>query len=139
MESHIPIEEYKLSFRRLQQGQEVDNSLDNSHSSSAMLQMYGGNAGVGVLEPGGLLVGGVGGAGGYRLGGIGGSSGNAGLAQGFSSYGVGRVMHWGRNDWRDVVLPAMPLSHHYTQGMSYMIRGLEPDQHYEATVQARYV
>lgn len=103
-----------------------------------MLQMYGGNAGVGVLEPGGLLVGGVGGAGGYRLGGIGGSSGNAGLAQGFSSYGVGRVMHWGRNDWRDVVLPAMPLSHHYTQGMSYMIRGLEPDQHYEATVQARY-
>lgn len=132
VESHTPIEEYKLSFRRLQQGQEVDNSLDGGHSSSAMLQMYGGNSGVGMLEPGGgLLMGGVGGAGGYRLGG------NAGLAQGFSSYGVGRVMHWGRNDWRDVVLPAMPLSHHYTQGMSYMIRGLEPDQHYEATVQAR--
>lgn len=46
-------------------------------------------------------------------------------------------MHWSRNDWRDVVLPAMPLSHLYTQSMSYMIRGLEPDQHYEAKVQAR--
>lgn len=46
-------------------------------------------------------------------------------------------MHWPRNDWRDVVLPAVPLSHHYTQGMSYMIRGLDPDQQYEARVQAR--
>lgn len=48
-------------------------------------------------------------------------------------------MHWSRNDWRDVVLPSVPPSHHYTQGMSYMIRGLDPDQHYEARVQARYV
>lgn len=47
-------------------------------------------------------------------------------------------MHWtSRNEWRDVVLPAMPLSHLYTQSMSYMIRVLEPDQHYEAKVQAR--
>lgn len=51
--------------------------------------------------------------------------------------GYANVLHWGRNDWRDVVLPSIPLSHHYTQGMSYMIRGLDPDQHYEATVQAR--
>jgi hypothetical protein len=47
------------------------------------------------------------------------------------------MMHWSRNDWRDVVLPAMPLSHLYTQSMSYMIRNLEPDQHYEAKVQSR--
>jgi hypothetical protein len=46
-------------------------------------------------------------------------------------------LHWPRNDWRDVVLPAMPLSHLYTQGMSYMIRGLDPDQQYEAKVQAK--
>uniref|UniRef100_A0A336MRD2 CSON000185 protein n=1 Tax=Culicoides sonorensis TaxID=179676 RepID=A0A336MRD2_CULSO len=45
--------------------------------------------------------------------------------------------HWPRNDWRDVVLPAVPLSHLYTQSMSYVIRGLDPDQQYEARVQAR--
>lgn len=45
--------------------------------------------------------------------------------------------HWPRNEWRDVVLPAVPLSHLYTQSMSYVIRGLDPDQHYEARVQAR--
>lgn len=49
----------------------------------------------------------------------------------------GNLMHWSRNDWRDVVLPSVPLSHHYTQGMSYLIRGLDPDQQYEARVQAR--
>lgn len=42
-----------------------------------------------------------------------------------------------RTEWRDVVLPAIPFSHHYTQGMSYFIRGLEPDQQYEAKVQSR--
>lgn len=47
-----------------------------------------------------------------------------------------RNMHW-RNDWRDVVLPAVPPSHLYTQSMSYVIRNLEADQHYEARVQAR--
>ncbi|XP_063705258.1 opioid-binding protein/cell adhesion molecule-like [Culicoides brevitarsis] len=45
--------------------------------------------------------------------------------------------HWPRNEWRDVVLPAVPLSHLYTQSMNYVIRGLDPDQHYEARVQAR--
>lgn len=59
---------------------------------------------------------------------------------GVGSYaGYGSVMHWGHNDWRNVVLPAIPLSHHYSQGMSYMVRGLDPDQHYEATVQSRWV
>lgn len=54
------------------------------------------------------------------------------------NYGNG--MHWSlRNDWRDVVLPAYPLSHHFTQGMSYLIRNLEPDQQYEARVQSRLV
>uniref|UniRef100_A0A1A9WIG0 I-set domain-containing protein n=1 Tax=Glossina brevipalpis TaxID=37001 RepID=A0A1A9WIG0_9MUSC len=120
VDSHTPIEEYKLSFRRLQQGQEIDNSID-SHSSS-MLQMYGGSMGGGIV---------MGNNHNYRL-----SGGMSSLGS-FGSYNsVGNVVQWGRNDWRDVVLPAMPLSHHYTQGMSYMIRGLDPDQHYEATVQA---
>ncbi|XP_058824560.1 hemicentin-1-like [Topomyia yanbarensis] len=44
---------------------------------------------------------------------------------------------WSKTDWRDVVLPAFPYSHHYTQGMSYLLRGLEPDQQYEARVQSR--
>ncbi|XP_036324965.1 basement membrane-specific heparan sulfate proteoglycan core protein [Rhagoletis pomonella] len=126
VDSHTSIEEYKLSFRRLPQGHEVDNSIDthSGSSSSTLLQMYGGGgSGIGSMGSG-LL----GSQHNHRLSsGLGGS--------GLSSYG--NVLHWGRNDWRDVVLPAMPLSHHYTQGMSYMIRGLDPDQHYEATVQAR--
>ncbi|KAM7359380.1 uncharacterized protein ACRADG_009810 isoform 1-T3 [Cochliomyia hominivorax] len=129
VESHTPIEEYKLSFRRLQQGQEVDNSIDShSSSSSSMLQMYGGGSMSGSMM-------GVN-AHNYRLGGISSMNG-MGSSGGYGSYGSANVIHWGRNDWRDVVLPAIPTSHHYTQGMSYMIRGLDPDQHYEATVQAR--
>ncbi|XP_046805984.1 uncharacterized protein LOC111675782 isoform X2 [Lucilia cuprina] len=126
VESHTPIEEYKLSFRRLQQGQEVDNSIDShSSSSSSVLQMYGGSSSMMGVN-----------AHNYRLGGIN-SMNSMGNSGGYGSYGAGNVIHWGRNDWRDVVLPAIPTSHHYTQGMSYMIRGLDPDQHYEATVQAR--
>lgn len=93
-----------------------------------MLQMYGGNS-----MSGGMM--GVN-AHNYRLGGMSSMSG-MGSSGGYGSYGAANVIHWGRNDWRDVVLPAIPTSHHYTQGMSYMIRGLDPDQHYEATVQAR--
>lgn len=92
VDSHTPIEEFKLYFRRLPQGHEIDNSIDQQpvqHHSSQSHRNYG------------------------------------------------NLMHWSRNDWRDVVLPAVPLSHHYTQGMSYMIRGLDPDQQYEARVQAR--
>ncbi|XP_059218063.1 uncharacterized protein LOC106092858 isoform X2 [Stomoxys calcitrans] len=140
VESHAPIEEYKLSFRRLQQGQEVDNSIDShgssasSMSSSSMIQMYGGG---GLGGSSGL--GNMGRVHNYQLGGIGGGSLSSmgSIGGGYGSYGAGNVIHWGRNDWRDVVLPAIPISHHYTQGMSYMIRGLDPDQHYEATVQAR--
>ena len=90
VDSHTPIEEFKLSFRRVVQSHDMSNNIDhNPHHQS--VQMYN------------------------------------------------RVYQrdWLRNDWRDVVLPAVPLSHHYTQGMSYMIRGLTPDQQYEATVLSR--
>ncbi|CAO1390750.1 unnamed protein product [Diamesa hyperborea] len=40
-------------------------------------------------------------------------------------------------DWVDIVLQAYPYSTHYTQGMSYTIKELEPDQQYEAKVLAR--
>lgn len=93
VDSHTPIEEFKLYFRRLPQGHEIDNSIDQQQSA----QHHN--------------------------------------VQSHRSYG--NLMHWSRNDWRDVVLPSVPLSHHYTQGMSYMIRGLDPDQQYEARVQAR--
>lgn len=93
VDSHTPIEEFKLFFRRLPQGHDIDNSIDQQqplqHHSSQSHRNYG------------------------------------------------NLMHWSRNDWRDVVLPSVPPSHHYTQGMSYMIRGLDPDQQYEARVQAR--
>ncbi|XP_037947418.1 hemicentin-1-like isoform X2 [Teleopsis dalmanni] len=109
VDSHTPIEEYKLSFRRLPQGHEVDNAIDSHSQSSSQSLMYGSHN--------------------HRI--------SNGMVMGGSLGGYGSGMHWGRNEWRDVVLPAMPLSHHYTQGMSYMIRGLDPDQQYEAKVQAR--
>lgn len=96
VDSHTPIEEFKLYFRRLPQGHDIDNSIDqrqpNQHHS---IQSHRNN--------------------------------------------YNNLLHLSRNDWRDVVLPSVPPSHHYTQGMSYMIRGLDPDQQYEARVQARYV
>lgn len=102
VDSHSPIEEYKLFFRRSSEEHELDNNIEqqsqplqhqtHSHSNS----LYPNN---------------------YR-----------------NNYGN---LHWSRNDWRDVVLPAIPLSHLYTQSMSYMIRGLDPDQQYEAKVQAK--
>lgn len=95
VDSHTPIEEFKLYFRRLPQGHELENNIE--HSQPLQHQ----------------------------------------TVQTYSHRGYGNLMHWSRNDWRDVVLPAVPLSHHYTQGMSYMIRGLDPDQQYEAKVQAR--
>lgn len=101
VDSHSPIEEYKLFFRRSSEEHELDNNIEqqtqplqHSHHSNNLYPSYRGNYG---------------------------------------------NLHWPRNDWRDVVLPAMPLSHLYTQSMSYMIRGLEPDQQYEAKVQARFV
>uniref|UniRef100_A0A182IJ13 Ig-like domain-containing protein n=1 Tax=Anopheles atroparvus TaxID=41427 RepID=A0A182IJ13_ANOAO len=60
----------------------------------------------------------------------------------YDSYSYNNGYHnlhhkWSKTDWRDIVLPAFPYSHHYTQGISYLIRGLEPDQQYEARVQSR--
>uniref|UniRef100_A0A1B0D5K0 Uncharacterized protein n=1 Tax=Phlebotomus papatasi TaxID=29031 RepID=A0A1B0D5K0_PHLPP len=51
--------------------------------------------------------------------------------------GYGNAIHWGKNEWRDILLAAVPQSKHYTQGMSYVIRNLDPDQQYEAKVQSR--
>lgn len=51
--------------------------------------------------------------------------------------GYGNGIRWSRNEWRDVILPAVPLSHLYTQTMSYLIDGLEPSEQYEAKVQAK--
>ncbi|XP_066255817.1 limbic system-associated membrane protein-like [Euwallacea similis] len=43
----------------------------------------------------------------------------------------------GHSDWRNVILPASRVSNNGFQTMSYVIRGLEPGQQYEAKVQAR--
>ncbi|CAH0547530.1 unnamed protein product [Brassicogethes aeneus] len=48
------------------------------------------------------------------------------------SYGFVR-----RTDWRDVILPATQTQSTGVQSMSYVIRGLEANQNYEAKVQAR--
>lgn len=101
VESHTPVEEFKLYFRRLPQGHDIENSIEHSQQP---LQHHGSSAIGSNGQP-------------HRYGNV--------------------IMHWSRNDWRDVVLPAVPLSHHYSQAMSYMIRGLDPENHYEARVQAR--
>ncbi|XP_030079661.1 lachesin isoform X1 [Drosophila hydei] len=116
VDSHTPIEEYKLSFRKLPQGHEVvDNAIDSqSSSSSSSSSSMSSSSSYGT------------------------SSHNHRIGNNLANYGgYGNLMRWGHNDWRDVVLPAFPLSHHYAQGMSYMVRGLDPDQQYEATVQSR--
>jgi hypothetical protein len=102
VDSHSPVEEYKLFFRRSSEDHELDNNVEQP---SQPLQTHQGHTHGNSLYPN------------YR-----------------NNYGN---LHWARNDWRDVVLPAIPLSHLYTQSMSYMIRGLVADQQYEAKVQAR--
>lgn len=110
MDSHAPVEEYKLFYRRLPEGHEMDNSIEQQQSQplqhQSITQQHNHNS-------------------------------NSLYPSNYRNSNYGNIMHWSRNDWRDVVLPAMPLSHLFTQHMSYMIRGLEPDQHYEAKVQAR--
>jgi hypothetical protein len=97
VDSHSPIDEYKLFFRRLPDDHDLDNTIEQPSQP-----VQHGNHGTHFQNT-------------YR------------------QYGN----HWARNDWRDVILPAMPPSHLFTQGMSYMIRGLDPDQQYEAKVQAK--
>jgi hypothetical protein len=64
---------------------------------------------------------------------------NANPYDSFSQYSNGFGMNSYRpaTDWIDLVLNPYPFSNHYTQGMSYIIRNLEPDQQYEAKVLAR--
>lgn len=57
----------------------------------------------------------------------------------FPSYSGGFGFHRPNLDWVEMPLQPFPFSTHYTQGMSYIIRNLEPDQQYEAKVQARWV
>lgn len=59
-----------------------------------------------------------------------------------SSYGFGRSFVDHRLEWRDVILPANMATYssantNVMQGMSYLIRGLDPAKNYEAKVQSR--
>lgn len=51
--------------------------------------------------------------------------------------GYGRQYIDRRTDWRDVILPALPTQAPGLQTMSYVIRGLDAGQNYEAKVQSR--
>ncbi|XP_063910469.1 limbic system-associated membrane protein isoform X2 [Zophobas morio] len=66
---------------------------------------------------------------------------NLGRTYGSVYYNVGsaygRQIIDRRTDWRDVILPATQAQNSGFQTMSYVIRGLEPGQSYEAKVQAR--
>ncbi|KAL5274436.1 LSAMP family protein [Megaselia abdita] len=110
VETHSPIENYKLAFRRLPQGHEVVGNtldgLDGIHNQ--------GEFGYGMNQ--------------FHHRGF-----NTGVVG--SGYGL---QHWNKNDWREIILDAPnEYAHHYLQSMSHLIRGLDPDHHYEARVQAR--
>uniref|UniRef100_A0A182SPI7 Ig-like domain-containing protein n=1 Tax=Anopheles maculatus TaxID=74869 RepID=A0A182SPI7_9DIPT len=113
VDSHSPIEEFKLYYRQ------VDGDTLQTHDGIFLdsRKMHHSYAGDNMLD--------------YNR-----------KINSYDTYSYNNGYHnlhhkWSKTDWRDIVLPAFPYSHHYTQGMSYLIRGLEPDQQYEARVQSR--
>ncbi|XP_049277796.1 hemicentin-1-like isoform X1 [Anopheles funestus] len=113
VDSHSPIEEFKLYYRQ------VDGDTMQTQDGIYLdtRKMHHSYAGDNMLD--------------YNR-----------KINSYDSYSYNNGYHnlhhkWSKTDWRDIVLPAFPYSHHYTQGMSYLIRGLEPDQQYEARVQSR--
>uniref|UniRef100_A0A1I8JVM3 Uncharacterized protein n=1 Tax=Anopheles quadriannulatus TaxID=34691 RepID=A0A1I8JVM3_ANOQN len=113
VDSHSPIEEFKLYYRQ------VDGDTLQAHDGIFLdnRKLHHSYAGDNMLD--------------YNR-----------KINSYDSYSYNNGYHnlhhkWSKTDWRDIVLPAFPYSHHYTQGMSYLIRGLEPDQQYEARVQSR--
>lgn len=132
MDSHAPVEEFKLFFRRLPKDVNLPlghNSKEDATATNSvnerprgdMTEYFRGQQGV------------------NRSGKFGENSTHqmAGYEPYWYQNGQGGIVHWTGNDWRDVILPAIPLSHLYTQQMSYLIHGLEPDRKYEAKVLSR--
>ncbi|XP_017780831.1 PREDICTED: uncharacterized protein LOC108565748 [Nicrophorus vespilloides] len=108
VESASPIEEYKLLFRRLPENPNDDGHPQPLHHQSQ--RKFPGKDNKTHIAIGG----------GYTV--------------------FGRTFIDRRSDWRDVILPAMPNQKDQSAGiqsMSYIIRGLDPGQNYEAKVQAR--
>ncbi|KAJ8983274.1 hypothetical protein NQ317_007174, partial [Molorchus minor] len=107
VESLTPIEEYKLLFRRLPETNSEDGHPQPLHHQSQKKFIPGRENKTYASV-----------------------SFNGG-------YVYGRQFIDRRTDWRDVILPAAPTQAPGVQSMSYVIRGLEPGQNYEAKVQAR--
>ncbi|XP_026467218.1 limbic system-associated membrane protein-like isoform X2 [Ctenocephalides felis] len=120
VDSHAPVEEFKLFFRRLPtQGILGDSGVLPGDLAGEQLQPLQHQSQQHGRRP-------------MRR------ENDTHLLHGYNGYMIGsHSSGWGRNEWRDVVLPAMPLSQAYTQSMSYVIRGLQPDAQYEAQVQSR--
>ncbi|XP_055389273.1 neural cell adhesion molecule 2-like [Condylostylus longicornis] len=119
--SFAPIEEYKLFYRPTQNA--IENTFDGGHNAVASAPGFGNPPNRNYpylkrndddpLNPSfmdSML-----------------------FHSGYSSTG----MHWSRYEWREIILQAMSGTSRYTQGMNYILRGLEPDQQYEAKLQAR--
>ncbi|XP_059612214.1 neural cell adhesion molecule 2-like [Phlebotomus argentipes] len=132
VDSHTPIEEFKLFFRRLPKGRTNDENNEDSGGFPA-----GFSEQLQPLQHQSQQQQHFGRRGFYRRS----NSTHHLVVPAYESHwyrnGHGSIVHWSGNDWRDVILPAIPLSHLYTQTMSYLIHGLEPDHQYEAKVQAR--
>lgn len=107
VESFSPIEEYKLLFRRLPD----TGSPEDGHPQPLHHQSQKK---------------------------IGARDNRTHNAYGYSGHAYGRQYIDRRTDWRDVILPAaMPPQAPGVQSMSYIIRGLDGGQHYEAKVLAK--
>nr|CAH7731399.1 unnamed protein product [Callosobruchus chinensis] len=125
VESLSPIEEYKLLFRRLpDSGTNHEDGHPQPLSHQSQRKFASGRENRTSL---------------YTIGNVGNA--NSGNSAGGSSYnfGYGRQFTDRRTDWRDVILPAAftGQSNGGLQSMSYVIRGLDAGQVYEAKVQAR--
>ncbi|ENN70176.1 hypothetical protein YQE_00014 [Dendroctonus ponderosae] len=121
VESHSPIEEYQLLFRRISDDSNHPQPLHVQSQRKFGLTVRNGIGELwhGLIERFVWQENRTYSAVGYSIG-----MGYTRSSKGYS-------------DWRNVILPASRAANRGVQSMSYVIRGLEPGQQYEAKVQAR--
>ncbi|ERL95615.1 hypothetical protein D910_00041 [Dendroctonus ponderosae] len=121
VESHSPIEEYQLLFRRISDDSNHPQPLHVQSQRKFGLTVRNGIGELwhGLIERFAWQENRTYSAVGYSIG-----MGYTRSSKGYS-------------DWRNVILPASRATNRGVQSMSYVIRGLEPGQQYEAKVQAR--
>jgi Immunoglobulin I-set domain len=121
VESFAPIEEYKLYFRVISHRASDSHLMDANFFQQKNKPLFGnGDPGdtyhqppdFGAFDP-------------FHTG----QQGDTG--------GFGNHLAWNNDEWRELVIQPQLYTQRYTQGANYMLRGLEPDQQYEAKIISR--